>query len=69
MVGGASLLETSQWSEAGALRGVPLTCIDEKKVRELIGQDNVIVCRWRAVKELVRPSDERTKWLWLFEAG
>ena len=54
-VRGASLLETSQVEQKlEPLRGVPLTRIDEKKVRELIGQDNVI----RSVQVESRPPHE-----------
>ena len=54
-VHGASLLETSQVEQKlEPLRGVPLTRIDEKKVRELIGQDNVI----RSVQVESRPPHE-----------
>ena len=54
-VRGASLLETTQVEQKlEPLRGVPLTRIDEKKVRELIGQDNVI----RSVKVESRPPHE-----------
>ena len=54
-VRGASLLETSQVEQKlESLRGVPLTRIDEKKVRELIGQDNVI----RSVQVESRPPHE-----------
>ena len=54
-VRGASLLETTQVEQKlGPLRGVPLTRIDEKKVRELIGQDNVI----RSVQVESRPPHE-----------
>ena len=49
---GTSLLETTQVEQKlEPLRGVPLTRIDEKKVRELIGQDNVI----RSVQVESRP--------------
>gem|GEM_PF-126698 len=52
---GASLLETTQVEQKlEPLRGVPLTRIDEKKVRELIGQDNVI----RSVQVESRPPHE-----------
>lgn len=51
----ASLLETTQVEQKlEPLRGVPLTRIDEKKVRELIGQDNVI----RSVQVESRPPHE-----------
>ena len=54
-VRGASLLETTQVEQKlEPLRGVPLTRIDEKKVRELIGQDNVI----RSVQVESRPPHE-----------
>ena len=54
-VHGASLLETTQVEQKlEPLRGVPLTRIDEKKVRELIGQDNVI----RSVQVESRPPHE-----------
>ncbi len=54
-VRGASLLETTQVEQKlELLRGVPLTRIDEKKVRELIGQDNVI----RSVQVESRPPHE-----------
>ena len=54
-VRGASLLETTQMEQKlEPLRGVPLTRIDEKKVRELIGQDNVI----RSVQVESRPPHE-----------
>lgn len=54
-VRGASLLETTQVEQKlEPLRGVPLTRIDEKKVRELIGQDNVI----RSVHVESRPPHE-----------
>ena len=54
-VRGTSLLETSQVEQKlEPLRGVPLTRIDEKKVRELIGQDNVI----RSVQVESRPPHE-----------
>lgn len=54
-VHGASLLETSQVEQKlEPLRGVPLTRIDEKKVRELIGQDNVL----RSVQVESRPPHE-----------
>ena len=54
-VRGASLLETTQVEQKlEPLRGVPLTRIDEKKVRELIGQDNVI----RSVQVESRPPYE-----------
>ena len=54
-VRGASLLETSQVEQKlEPLRGVPLTRIDEKKVRELIGQDNVL----RSVQVESRPPHE-----------
>ncbi|WP_231917974.1 cell division protein FtsQ/DivIB [Rothia mucilaginosa] len=54
-VRGASLLETSQVEQKlEPLHGVPLTRIDEKKVRELIGQDNVI----RSVQVESRPPHE-----------
>lgn len=54
-VRGASLLETSQVEQKlEPLRGVPLTRIDEKKVRELVGQDNVI----RSVQVESRPPHE-----------
>ena len=54
-VHGASLLETTQVEQKlEPLRGVPLTRIDEKKVRELIGQDNVI----RSVHVESRPPHE-----------
>ena len=54
-VRGASLLETTQVEQKlEPLRGVPLTRIDEKKVRELIGQDNVI----RSVQVESRPQHE-----------
>lgn len=54
-VRGASLLETSQVEQKlEPLRGVPLTRIEEKKVRELIGQDNVI----RSVHVESRPPHE-----------
>lgn len=54
-VRGASLLETSQVEQKlEPLRGVPLTRIDEKKVRELLGQDNVI----RSVQVESRPPHE-----------
>lgn len=54
-VHGASLLETTQVEQKlEPLHGVPLTRIDEKKVRELIGQDNVI----RSVQVESRPPHE-----------
>lgn len=54
-VRGTSLLETTQVEQKlEPLRGVPLTRIDEKKVRELIGQDNVI----RSVQVESRPPHE-----------
>ncbi|WP_314706807.1 cell division protein FtsQ/DivIB [Rothia mucilaginosa] len=54
-VRGASLLETTQVEQKlEPLRGVPLTRIDEKKVRELLGQDNVI----RSVQVESRPPHE-----------
>lgn len=54
-VHGASLLETTQVEQKlEPLRGVPLTRIDEKKVRELLGQDNVI----RSVQVESRPPHE-----------
>lgn len=54
-VRGTSLLETTQVEQKlGPLRGVPLTRIDEKKVRELIGQDNVL----RSVQVESRPPHE-----------
>ena len=54
-VRGASLLETTQVEQKlEPLRGVPLTRINEKKVRELIGQDNVI----RSVQVESRPPHE-----------
>ena len=54
-VRGASLLETTPVEQKlELLRGVPLTRIDEKKVRELIGQDNVI----RSVQVESRPPHE-----------
>lgn len=54
-VRGASLLETTQVEQKlELLCGVPLTRIDEKKVRELIGQDNVI----RSVQVESRPPHE-----------
>lgn len=54
-VRGASLLETTQVEQKlEPLLGVPLTRIDEKKVRELIGQDNVI----RSVQVESRPPHE-----------
>lgn len=54
-VRGVSLLETTQVEQKlEPLRGVPLTRIDEKKVRELIGQDNVI----RSVQVESRPPHE-----------
>ena len=54
-VRGTSLLETTQVEQKLApLRGVPLTRIDEKKVRELLGQDNVI----RSVQVESRPPHE-----------
>jgi len=54
-VRGTSLLETTQVEQKlEPLRGVPLTRIDEKKVRELLGQDNVIR------NELVVTLKERT---------
>ena len=54
-VRGASLLETTQVEQKlEPLRGVPLTRIDGKKVRELIGQDNVI----RSVQVESRPPHE-----------
>ena len=54
-VRGASLLETTQVEQKlEPLRGVPLTRIDEKKVRELIGQDNVL----RSVQVESRPPHE-----------
>ena len=54
-VRGASLLETTQVEQKlEPLRGVPLTRIDEQKVRELIGQDNVI----RSVQVESRPPHE-----------
>ena len=54
-VRGASLLETTQVEQKLEPRsGVPLTRIDEKKVRELIGQDNVI----RSVQVESRPPHE-----------
>ncbi len=63
-VRGASLLETSQVEQKlEPLRGVPLTRIDEKKVRELIGQDNVICSvqvESRPPHELVVTLKERT---------
>ncbi len=63
-VRGASLLETTQVEQKlEPLRGVPLTRIDEKKVRELIGQDNVIrnvQVESRPPHELVVTLKERT---------
>lgn len=63
-VHGASLLETTQVEQKlEPLRGVPLTRIDEKKVRELIGQDNVIrnvQVESRPPHELVVTLKERT---------
>ena len=63
-VRGASLLETTQVEQKlEPLRGVPLTRIDEKKVRELIGQDNVICSvqvESRPPHELVVTLKERT---------
>lgn len=54
-VRGASLLETTQVEQKlEPLRGVPLTRIDEKRVRELIGQDNVL----RSVQVESRPPHE-----------
>ena len=54
-VRGTSLLETTQVEQKlEPLRGVPLTRIDEKKVRELLGQDNVI----RSVQVESRPPHE-----------
>ncbi len=54
-VKGASLLETAQVEQKlESLRGVPLTRIDEKQVRELIGQENVI----RSVQVESRPPHE-----------
>lgn len=54
-VRGASLLETTQMEQKlEPLRGVPLTRIDEKRVRELIGQDNVL----RSVQVESRPPHE-----------
>lgn len=54
-VRGASLLETAQVEQKlEPLRGVPLTRIDEKRVRELIGQDNVL----RSVQVESRPPHE-----------
>lgn len=54
-VRGASLLETTQVElKLEPLRGVPLTRIDEKRVRELIGQDNVL----RSVQVESRPPHE-----------
>lgn len=54
-VRGASLLETTQVEQKlKPLRGVPLTRIDEKRVRELIGQDNVL----RSVQVESRPPHE-----------
>ena len=54
-VRGASLLETTQVEQKlEPLRGVPLTRIDEEKVRELVGQDNVI----RSVQVESRPPHE-----------
>ena len=54
-VRGTSLLETTQVEQKlGPLRGVPLTRIDEKKVRELIGQDNLL----RSVQVESRPPHE-----------
>ena len=54
-VRGASLLETTQVGQKlEPLRGVPLTRIDEKRVRELIGQDNVL----RSVQVESRPPHE-----------
>lgn len=54
-VRGASLLETNQVEQKlEPLRGVPLTRIDEKRVRELIGQDNVL----RSVQVESRPPHE-----------
>ena len=54
-VRGASLLETTQVEQKlEPLRGVPLTRIDEKHVRELIGQDNVL----RSVQVESRPPHE-----------
>ena len=54
-VRGTSLLETTQVEQKlEPLHGVPLTRIDEKKVRELIGQDNVI----RSVQVESRPPHE-----------
>ena len=63
-VRGASLLETTQVEQKlEPLRGVPLTRIDEKKVRELIGQDNVlhsVHVESRPPHELVVTLKERT---------
>ena len=54
-VRGTSLLETTQVEQKlEPLHGVPLTRIDEKKVRELLGQDNVI----RSVQVESRPPHE-----------
>ena len=54
-VRGTSLLETTQVEQKlEPLRGVPLTRIDEKRVRELIGQDNVL----RSVQVESRPPHE-----------
>ena len=54
-VRGTFLLETTQVEQKlEPLRGVPLTRIDEKKVRELLGQDNVI----RSVQVESRPPHE-----------
>ena len=63
-VRGTSLLETTQVEQKlEPLRGVPLTRIDEKKVRELLGQDNVsrsVQVESRPPHELVVTLKERT---------